>query len=1012
MPISDCWNVDEPNKRIQHVDGRLAYNSNTGTAPVKYDWIRGATSGAVGQIINGDDLGGTNATGYFDLTNVVGQFSDTEEIVPLDSLHFDTVDNGGFVIGNTLTGPTTESFTVYAIEYNLPTDATAGEGYAYGTINTAGFAENEQIDVSGGTSAVALVHTNAETSGATFDGNVNGNGIDVPGTSNTNDSVIIHYDAGAIAIPEESTVSDASSGAYGLVQQVYGDISTGSLRLVDSNTTGGSWTNNNGLQFEDVIFYDTLQTGYVFSVGDVVTGGTSSEQARVVGIVDDGDNSGKLITAGKTGVFTNGEDLNVGGTKIAQVENTTTVLACATLNLPSGVRTVQRASQGGLYHSTRASLNIVRSSNAFYSYIADVFDELGYLDDDFPLTGDFKNLVYTIENDYYIPDLSLRFLENGAFRDAGNQNIWTNIQFAGTLADVGNHGFLYDSSNPTPRPNLYIEQDGDLVDQFWLEGPINVNIKVKTSTDPAYISAGLEGLGQLIDNGYLNVYAREYFRTYDHFPITKVGQIQVAALSTSVDSNNTTGQYRCAFTSGSGTPFTVGEEITTTTGKVGIVTYSDSGASGNVDYILKSATNFVNTDGITGAVSAATATVGDPSNLVAGYGSDVRVMTVTDEVSGGTTAGTWIPGEPVTQATTGATGWFLTESDANAIYLMKNNATAFSGNNTITGGTSSATYSGTLSYDANQDTVPCDLGDGSGEENYTAYIAADITGADPQPILNVYEWTKFLTRKESTTTLGGPGNATGTEGRFYQRLVSTFELIKLAPFGTFAGGKMLGAQGVFIDKDTLATADLQNFTVKNNAGTTRTPPNLQVMEIINIFSGVRAAAYRTATLGGEIQRTEFKVGAVGGGYNQSGDANILVAAQDRSVSPLPSDVPGTGVIRVLDPNDTGRYLSFIYDSVNRTSNYFHLQQGIGQNTIGAVTSSTDLVANDNAHVVFIQEEASGTSVNNTIQYVSNIFLYVVARKKGYRDFNTTATFTNTGASVGANLLADGTVNLP
>lgn len=146
--------------------------------------------------------------------------------------------------------------------------------------------------------------------------------------------------------------------------------------------------------------------------------------------------------------------------------------------------------------------------------------------------------------------------------------------------------------------------------------------------------------------------------------------------------------------------------------------------------------------------------------------------------------------------------------------------------------------------------------------------------------------------------------------------------------------------------------------------------------------------------------------------NQAADSDILVAANARSVSPLPSDVPDEGVLRILDPADSGDYLRFVYDTVDRTTNTFSLTQGIGQNTIGAVTGALDLVLNDNIHVVLIEEEASSTSVSNTIQYVAAIPLYVVVRVKGKQPFKTTSSFSSSGASIGAVLNPDNVVNMP
>ena len=121
-------------------------------------------------------------------------------------------------------------------------------------------------------------------------------------------------------------------------------------------------------------------------------------------------------------------------------------------------------------------------------------------------------------------------------------------------------------------------------------------------------------------------------------------------------------------------------------------------------------------------------------------------------------------------------------------------------------------------------------------------------------------------------------------------------------------------------------------------------------------------------------------------------------------------MPDTGVLRVLDPNDTGDYLRFPYNAVDRATNIFTLASG----TIGTVTGAEDLVLDDNAHVVPVEEAASGTSVQNTIQYVpaSDINVYAVARIKGKQPFKTTGTFGATGLNIGAVLNPDKVVNLP
>ncbi len=1006
MSIANDWDIDYANKEIRHVDGILTYDGGAGTQPSVGEYIIGLTSGAVAKVIART---GNAAAGTLTLTNVLGQFANNEKIDIMSELAFDAITpaNGGFAVGDTIVGNVSAStIAVKAIEYNCTT--VAGWGKMFGRPMSAAFTNDEQLNISGGTADVADADGTGTDNDAKWEADVDG-ALAVPGTANTNNSVIVHYDGGTIDIPEDAKISDATTGAYGNAQRVYGATATGSIRLVNSNTTAGAWADDHVLQIEDVVFYKALVSGKVFEVGNVIHGLTSGKEGRVLAVINDGDSTGKLILADKTGTFTNLEDIQVKEsgvwTKYGEVENLTAVLAAATLNLPGGVRSVQRSDQGGIYPN--ASLNIVRSSNALYTYIQDTFDELGQLDDKAPIKANFKDLIYTLINGWRIPDLSFRFAEKGAWQDTTRANVWTDYQSLGEVADIGDHGFLYSASNPTPQPNFYLEQDGAVLRQDWLEGHVDVNIKVKTSTDPRYIDPATPALGQLIDNGTVTWWAGEYLRTYFHFQTTTVGGTAPIPFSTKEDANNTTGTHDITYTGVGG--FTVGEEIVGgTSGARGIVTDEDIGTN-HLYYVLKTAVQFSGVETITGQVSGATCAFSSVADLVAGYGTDIRIMTVDRYFTGGTApSGDFVPGELCTQAGSTWQGWFMSYDPAtDRMYFQDANADA-PGAGIITGGVSTETYDPASNATSTVSTF--DLGDGSGWEDYSAAVAADITNSDPQPVLNCYEWAKYLTRKESTTILGGPGSTvSGVQGRIYRGLNVAWPEVKESPWGTFAGGKMFGARGVFIIKETLASADIQNFQLTNNDGDTRTPPNLQVISISVPEAGVRASAYRTAAPGSTtIQRTEFKVGAVGGGYNQAADTKILVAAQDRSVSPIPADVPDVGTIRVLDPNDSGNYLRFPYSAVDKTNNWFQLAAG----TIGAVTGGVDLVLNDNVHACLIEEESTGTSVQNTIQYVTPINVYWVARKKGYQPADGPTTFGSGGAAIASNMQVDDVVNLP
>lgn len=1027
MPIADDWDFDYANTILQHVDGVLSYDGGSGTQPAVGQYVYGVTSGAIGKVIART---GTVTSGTLTLTNVEGLFEDNEQLDVASEQNFDAVTdgNGGFAVGDTIVDQVSGSIDVLAIEYNADG---AGGGTIYGNNFTA-FTDNSQLDISGGQADVADADGTGTDNDAQLTAAVNGT-LAVPGTANTNDSEIVHYDGGTVTIPEQAVVRDASTGAFGLVEQVYGVQATGSVRLVDSNTTGGAWTNNNNLELDQVIGYDGQVAGQVFSVGDVVVGASSGATGRVLQ-----DTGTQLILADESGTWTDNEDLEVGGTKIADANGTNTTLVAAVINTPDGTRREQRSNavgggsaQGGIYDSAD-SLNIVRKLNSLYTLSQDTFDELDQLDDDEALDAAVRNGAYQLVFGWFTYDLSTRFVRSGGLTDTTGANVWANPQTVGAQNKITATAFLYDSSQPYRQPQLYIEQDQRKIAPWWIEGNIDVLIKVRTRTDTRYIAPATPTLGQLIPggdpqiDGSYTVLNREYHvSTYDATQADAAGGgVNTVALGTQDETvNNPNGTHTMNYTGGSAVALVVGEEFTAGSGnslKVGIVV-SDTGgtaATGTLEYVLKSGTNFVNTDSCTAVVSGKTFTAPNPTNVVAGYGADIgyQVVDIAATPTDGTgITGTFIPGEPVTQAVTGATGIVVGVDDegANPILNIQVTTGTFSGNNDITGDTSSASWdAGTSASYPSATSWDADLNNGEGYNPFAGSVSGDITGANARTIQDVFQYGKYLTRQEEETfTFNGPGTSDGgTVGRFFRKLKDAYAEVKPgAPIGTFTGS-LAFAQGWFLDTGYIDANDIRSFSVIDDNGNTRNPPNLQALTITGLQSlGFRVAAYRSTGVGQTtILRNEFDVGTVGGGNNQAADSTIEVGANTRTVSPLPADVPDTGVLRVLDPNDTGNYLRFPYSSVDRTNNIFTLASG----TIGDVTGGQDLTANDNVHVVFIEEVTAGASTSNTIQYVSDIPIVYKARLKGYEPFRATTTFGSGGASAGIVVADDSIVDLP
>lgn len=1122
MPISDDWDFDYPNTTLQHIDGVLDYGNGTSGQAVVGQYIRGTTSGAVGKVIA---VTGSVFFGAYTLTNTVGLFDDAEPIELLSEQPFDAVTdgNGGFKVGDTVVDQVSGSIIVRAIEFNF-------DGVGGGTIfgdSFVAFTNDSQLDVSGPVAQtdVADADTTGTDNSGVIDTATTGQGttpgqLAVPGTASTNDSVIIHYDTGTVAIPEQAIIEDASTGAIGLVEQVYGVTATGSVRIVNYDSTGGAWTDTNVLRADQVIAYNNQVGGQVFSVGDVVLGVTSLATGRV--LLDTGT---ALILADESGTWLTMEDLEVSGTKIAEADGTNTTLNLALLNLPDGVRTEQRPTsagggvgQGGIYLGTD-SLNIVRKLNSLYTLSQDTFDELLQLDDDEAMDAAVKGGAYSLVFDWRLEQGSERFLRQGGLVDTNSAEVWANPQTVGAQNKIGDTAFLIDTTQTFRQPQLYIEQDGSKLDIWWLEGNIDVLVKVRTRQDTRYITAATPGLGQLIPGGdpavagSYAVFNREFYTsTYDTTQVNaSAGGVNTVALGTADDTasdRNPQGSHTFAWDNGSAATLLVGEEFFTIAGnnqKVGLVVAQtgDAGATGTVEYVLKSGTQFDDGDALTGKVSNKTFDVNEvggfdsTNEVVAGFALDIRhsvvdiIASPTDgtgitgtfvpgegvlqdttlafgffvaldnatadamalEVpsvdvaatpTGGTgITGTFTPAETVTQATTGATG-FLEYADAtNNILYIRTLTGTFSGDNAITGDSSGASWdagtpatfldppafsgaanditgltsgatwdAGTASTFSSGVLFTEDLNNGEGDQPYSGSVGANITNGTAETIQNVYQYSKYVTRQEEEVLLfiEGPGTVDlGTVGNLFRRLKDAYSEIKPgAPIGTFTGSMAFG-QGWFLDTGFIDAGDIRSFSVIDDNGVLRNPPNLQSLEITGIATLWRVAAYRSTGAGlTAILRTEFDVGAIGGGNNQAADSTILIGAQDRTVSPTPSDVPDAGILRVLDPNDTGNYLRFPYASVNRATNVFTLTSG----TIGAVTNGADLTLDDNVHVVFIEEQSGAVSVSNTIQYVLDIPLVYKARLKGFKPFRSTGTFGTGGASLGVVQNADTIVDLP
>ena len=925
-------------------------------------------------------MGGTDATGTLTLTNVTARFQDGEAIETLDNFTFNTVVSGGFAIGDTLDGTQSNTIVVSAVEYN------GTSGTIWGPTTGTAFGNGEPLDLN---ATLVAITTSVEDVGATFTGALVNEAVDGTIAPKVISSVI-SYDTGTKAIPRFCQIQNAATSptATAQVEQIFGAVTTGSLRLVDVT---GTWADDDPVFIADNIPYDNLQGGQKFRVGDIVVGGTSGATGKIINLEILTGTTGIVILLNRTGTWQDSEQMEVSGVFIADSNDVSVEFTAqhAIVNYGSTALVEirnQLVSQGGIYGQD-VSLNGIRDANALYTFLQDTFDELGALDDEVPMSAQVKLQQYTLINSWLIPDFSFRFLESGSIQDAALANIWTDFQTLGTLSGITDLAFLPQLVQP---PQIYIEQDGVVIAPWWLGGQIDVLVKVQTNTLPTLDNAD----GQLVNAGTVTIFAREFGNTYDHFETTTIAGVAPIPLATAVDINNATGTHIIDIDLL--TNLVVGEEIVDDIDetKRGVITALVDASPDTMAYRLTGTTQFASGDTFTGQQSnQARTTSSSPSTLVAGLGSQTIIATIHGRINrGAITAGPLVEGEIITQTTSNAAAVMMFDDDgATQIHFGNWNGTAWDTTNDVIGAASAATFTPSSTTITALTTIVRDIGDGNGDQPYNAVIYMNTDGAgEGETLANMYEWIKYNTRsleqagEPSYNLLGGKGanDTDGLQGRIYITLDSSYPLVKVSPFGSFAGGTFFGAQGVFIQN--MANADIRNFQLNDANGVLRFPPNLQTLTVQGLISGDRVAVFRrtNSTPGSPINTTEYTIDTVATTVNGTGDTLIRVT------SSITTDTPASGVVRVREAS-TGLFLSFSFNSF--TGQEFTLGSGLG----------ADLTATEPAFVPLIEEESSGATVSENIIYLADIPLLARVRKKGILPFEVEGTFIVSGATVTA-----------
>lgn len=264
-----------------------------------------------------------------------------------------------------------------------------------------------------------------------------------------------------------------------------------------------------------------------------------------------------------------------------------------------------------------------------------------------------------------------------------------------------------------------------------------------------------------------------------------------------------------------------------------------------------------------------------------------------------------------------------------------------------------------------------DLQNGNGPQPYDV----EIDGAG-RTLIQIYQYLKYVTGSGSSLNLNG------SNGEAYLAAQTNYDPVKTAPFGTFAGGNFFGARGVYLTN--MHAQDANSYELIDSTGTRQAPPSTIAVTVNNTLAGDRVSVFLTTSVGSEeIDRYQFYSDPT---LNTQGVDVFYVDG------PIAADTPDQGVIRVIDDN-LNRETRYAYASWTNDDPIYYFTLDTG------VTLDRDYEDTDHAYVPYIDQEATGTSVSQSLIYAQNRPVVVRVRIVGMLPFKVTGTITESGLTV-------------
>jgi len=213
-----------------------------------------------------------------------------------------------------------------------------------------------------------------------------------------------------------------------------------------------------------------------------------------------------------------------------------------------------------------------------------------------------------------------------------------------------------------------------------------------------------------------------------------------------------------------------------------------------------------------------------------------------------------------------------------------------------------------------------------------------------------------------------------------------------SPFGTFAGGKFFGAQGVWIED--MDGTDAESYVLIDQIGITQNPPTMATIKVVSmVATNDRVLVCESQGTGSKLVKKDQYTTT-----SQSGDRDYIEVS-----GAIADDAPTSGVVRVVKDYGlpTEEEFIFNYTSIDRS--------GANDKFMISPNTTEAFDTDDRAYNPYIDGNADASGNKEiTVKYSeSTKYIVTIVRYKGYIPFSVAGSFAAAGITVTAIRTVDG-----